>query len=134
MLKTLLSAIGLWILTSPLVTWAQEKTETTSSVFTTEGLKDAGVAAGFGNEPQKLAPLVGQLVNAVLAFSGIILVIMFVIGGVYYLTAMGDMERIKKAKGTITNAVIGLVIVVSAYAITTFIFTQLEPTAAVILE
>lgn len=111
-----IATVSLWLLAFPPIARAQS---------TLGGLQDAGNAAGFGREPQKLAPLIGQIVNAVLALSGLILVVLFVWGGILYLTAQGDVERVKKAKGALVNAVIGIVIVVSAFTIVSFFLPQL---------
>lgn len=43
--------------------------------------------------------------------------VMFVIGGFQYLTAGGDASRVSKGRERITNAVIGLVLVLAAYVI-----------------
>ena len=42
-----------------------------------------------------------------------------------YMTSGGDVERIKKAKRVMTNAIIGLVIILSSFAITEFILNKL---------
>ena len=41
------------------------------------------------------------------------------------MTARGEEEKVEKAKDTITRAIIGLIIVVGAYAIWSFIFSNL---------
>jgi hypothetical protein len=45
------------------------------------------------------------------------------------MTAGGNEEQVAKAKKNISNAVIGLVIILSAYAVTWFIFTYLPMSA-----
>jgi hypothetical protein len=42
------------------------------------------------------------------------------------MTAGGDDGKVKTAKALITNGVIGLVLILSALAISTFVFTTLE--------
>jgi hypothetical protein len=41
------------------------------------------------------------------------------------MTAMGETDKIKKAKGIIINGVIGLLIIFCAYALSAFIFSAL---------
>lgn len=48
--------------------------------------------------------------------AGLIFVVMLVVGGIQYLTSMGNEEAITKAKTLLVNAVIGIVIVGVAYA------------------
>ena len=50
-----------------------------------------------------------------------VLFCMFIVGAFNWMTAFGSAEKIKKAQGTITYAIIGLVIFVSAYLILNFI-------------
>ncbi|MEI7689538.1 MAG: hypothetical protein WCI79_01055 [Candidatus Saccharibacteria bacterium] len=52
---------------------------------------------------------------------GIVAVVMIIVSGFTLFTSGGDAEAVKKAKNTIMYAVIGLVVVIIAYAITKFI-------------
>lgn len=64
-----------------------------------------------------LASVFSNILQAVVAFSGVILFIMLVIGGFNFLFSSGDQKKLEKAKGTVTNAIIGLVVLVGAYLI-----------------
>ncbi len=68
---------------------------------------------------------VGVILNIVYSIIGIVAVVMVVIGGVSYATSQGDPGRLKKAKDTILYGIIGLVIVLMAFAITNFVLTAL---------
>lgn len=57
--------------------------------------------------------------------AGALAVIMLVIGGLNYTMSNGDSAKITKAKNTILYAVIGILVVIFAFAITTFINTRL---------
>jgi len=41
--------------------------------------------------------------------------------GFLYLTAAGDEEKVKKAKNLIVSAVIGMILILSSYAIASFV-------------
>ena len=56
---------------------------------------------------------------------GIVAVIMIVFGGFNYLTSQGDASKITKGKTTILYGVIGLIIALSAAAITYFIINNI---------
>tara|TARA_Y100000310_G_C20524828_1_gene735485 strand:+ start:298 stop:702 length:405 start_codon:yes stop_codon:yes gene_type:complete len=58
-----------------------------------------------------------NLITTVLAIAGVVFLIFLIIGGIQWMTAGGDQEAITKAKSRLTNAVIGIVIVFSAWAI-----------------
>ncbi len=64
-----------------------------------------------------LASVFSNILQAVVAISGILLFIMLVIGGFNFLFSSGDQKKLEKAKGTVTNAIIGLIVLVCAYLI-----------------
>jgi hypothetical protein len=67
---------------------------------------------------------VGDIIGLVLSFVGVIFLIIIIYSGIMWMTAMGNDQRIEKAKNMIINATIGLIIVFSAYAVTNFIGSQ----------
>lgn len=77
-----------------------------------------------------LEPLFKNVVLAVVSFSGIALFIMLLVGGFNFLFSGGDQKKLEKARSTITSAVIGLVVIVSAYLIvrTIGVFTGVNVT------
>ncbi len=66
---------------------------------------------------QSLETLFANFVRTIVAISGVALFIMFVVAGFTYLFAGGDQKKMEQARGTLTNAVIGLVVIVAAYLI-----------------
>jgi type IV secretory pathway VirB2 component (pilin) len=60
--------------------------------------------------------------------AGIVAVIAIVIGGIRYTTSNGDSNNVQSAKNTIQYAVIGLVIVIAAAAITEFVINNVAKT------
>ncbi|KKQ27555.1 MAG: hypothetical protein US42_C0008G0066 [Candidatus Magasanikbacteria bacterium GW2011_GWC2_37_14] len=86
----------------------------------TKNLSDTGKAAEI-SETGTLQDIVGTGIGAALTLVGLIFMILMVYGGYLWMVARGAEEMITKAKGIITAAIIGLVVVISAYAITVFI-------------
>ncbi len=72
-----------------------------------------------------LTAMIGTILSAVYGVVGIIAVIMIILGGINYATSQGDPGKIKKGKDTILYGIIGLVIVLLAFAITNFVLTNL---------
>jgi cbb3-type cytochrome oxidase subunit 3 len=64
---------------------------------------------------------IGKVLGAGLAFIGVIFFILMIYGGVIWMFARGNDQEVAKAKDLITSAIIGLVIVLAAYAITYYI-------------
>lgn len=92
------------------------------------------VTAGFPNkynfqDPFKGADvnkIVNNLVSAALSLVGALFFVMFLWGGVTWMTAGGDPKQVEAARKRMTNAVIGLIIVAMSYAIVTQIATSIS--------
>jgi hypothetical protein len=74
--------------------------------------------------------VISRLISAALSLVGAIFFVMFLWGGWLWMSAGGDAAKVKKATTTLTNAVIGLVIVAAAYGITSFVIDTLAKGAA----
>ncbi len=72
--------------------------------------------AGFSLDASKI---LNNLVGVFIAIGGLVFFFMLLFGGIRFMTAGGDPKNAESARKTITNAVIGLIIVVSAFLITT---------------
>jgi lysylphosphatidylglycerol synthetase-like protein (DUF2156 family) len=71
-----------------------------------------------------ISTITGAVVEAVLVLVGVIFLVLMIYAGYNWMTARGEEEKVEKAKDTITRAFIGLIIVVGAYAIWSFVFNQ----------
>jgi len=58
-----------------------------------------------------------NIFNSVLMIAGAVAVVFIVLGGIKYSTSQGEPGETKKAKETITYALVGLVIVILSFAI-----------------
>jgi uncharacterized membrane protein len=67
--------------------------------------------------PTNLKSAITSITNWLLGFVAIIAVLIIIYGGLLYLTAAGSDTQVEKAKKTIFNGIIGLIIVGLAYAI-----------------
>jgi len=68
---------------------------------------------------------IGQVVGLVLSFVGVVFLILMIYAGIKWMTAGGNENVISEAKSLLINAIIGIVIVFAAYAITSFLGTEL---------
>ncbi len=85
--------------------------------------KSAGQAGVQQDSPDVL---VGTLINTFLTTVGLIFLMLMIYAGYLWMTARGEESQVDKAKKIISNSVIGIVVVLSAYAITALITTRLE--------
>lgn len=101
-------------------------TNTSASSSVHSGLEETANAAGIPKQGASSIPTrIGTIISEALGFVGVIFLVLMIIGGLMWMTAAGNEQRVEKAKVLITNAVIGMIIVFSAYAITYFVTNTL---------
>lgn len=66
---------------------------------------------------QCLEPLFGNVVGGVTAIATVGLFVMLLVGGFNFLFSGGDQKKLEVARGTLTNAIVGLVVIAVAYLI-----------------
>lgn len=74
---------------------------------------------------QELKDTVKNVLSAIFGILGIIAAVVIIIAGVLYMISAGDPGKVATAKKAILYAVIGLIVALSAYAITNFILGAL---------
>jgi len=65
--------------------------------------------------------MMGKIINVALSVVGALFLALMLYGGFLWMTAAGDGGKVDKAKEIIRAAIIGIIIVVSAYVITYFV-------------
>ena len=76
-------------------------------------------------EGKGIGLIMASVIKAFLGLLGIIFIVLIITAGYKLMTAGGNEEKVKEAQEMIKKAVIGLIIIVAAYAITYFIFNAL---------
>ncbi|MCX6796023.1 MAG: hypothetical protein NTW06_00825 [Candidatus Falkowbacteria bacterium] len=84
-------------------------------------------AAGFG-EPKSITEIIGAVIGVFLSLLGIIFLILVLYAGFTWMTSLGNEYKVRKAKDTLIQATIGIIIIISAYAITYSVFNALQNT------
>jgi len=79
------------------------------------GIGDAGIGE-----------VVGKIVKAALTILGLVALVIFIIAGFQWMTSGGDKEKIQGAQKLMGAAVVGLVIIILAYAAATFVVGALS--------
>jgi hypothetical protein len=83
-----------------------------------------GAAYGTGARTD-LPGIVGSIIKTVLTLLGVGAALLIIYSGYVWMTARGKEERVTKAKDTLEAAIIGLIIIMAAYAITYFVVNAL---------
>jgi len=77
----------------------------------------------LGDEP--LEDTIGGIVNIALSFLGILTTLIILFGGFKWMTSYGSSDKVDEAKKLIKSGVIGLIIIVTAYALSRFVLYSL---------
>jgi uncharacterized membrane protein YjgN (DUF898 family) len=85
------------------------------------GKTEMGSAFGSSDNPTDIRIVVANIIRVFLSFLGIIFLVLIVWAGYRWMMAAGNEQTITEAKAQITNAVIGLIIVMFAYAIAFYV-------------
>jgi len=87
------------------------------------GIEQVGTEIALGGTDIRV--MLARIIRIFLGLLGIIMVGLILYGGFIWMTAGGDPKKVTQAKSFITNAVIGLIIILSSFAISQFILNSL---------
>ena len=92
-----------------------------------ESFNQLGAAAGEANLSATADPryIVANIIRVVLGLLGTIFVVLAFYAGFLWMTAGGEEDKISKAKKLLYDGVIGLAVILSAYAVSYFVFQSL---------
>lgn len=87
-----------------------------------------GWAGSTGLGTGDLTQTVAGIIQIIIGFLGVVAVVIVLIGGFKWMTAAGNEEKVSEAKKLLGAGVIGLVIILAAYAIASFIISSISQT------
>jgi len=114
-LATLVIVMTVSLMALPLITNAQ----------TAENLFDLNAAGNIGLGDAPLKDTVNAIIKVILGFLGLLAVIIILWGGFIWMTAMGDETKTETAKKLIIAGIVGIIIILAAYAIAAFVITNI---------
>lgn len=106
MMKTIITTL---VLMAGFVSKAQAKVDNPGGFFPEPGGGD-------------IKGLLYWIINQLLGLAGIVAILFLIIGGYQYIFSGASEESAEKGKKTLTNAVIGLIIVVLSYTIISVVY------------
>lgn len=68
--------------------------------------------------------IIGNVINAVLGIVGSLALLMFIYGGLVWMTSSGNSEKVQKGKNILVWATLGLVVIFASYALVNFVLTD----------
>lgn len=84
-----------------------------------EGIPSVALPNPLGT--MNLRAIIGNIINMLIGVAGSIALLMFVYGGMLWLTSAGNAEKIKKGQAIILWSVLGMVVMFSAYIIVRYV-------------
>lgn len=91
---------------------------------------DQDFADSTGLGQGELKSTVGSLINVGLSLLGVVAVVIILMGGFKWMTAGGNDEKVAEAKRLIIAGVIGIAIIMSAWAIAKFVISSVADATA----
>ena len=97
-----------------------------SADFGTNYLSEVGLGT------QDIRVTIVRLIKVALSILGVVVMVIIIAGGFRWMTAGGNDDSIAQAKKIISAGIVGLLIIIIAYALTNWVFTSiLEATSAI---
>jgi len=117
-IKGLISATMVATMALPMVAMAQGGV-TANELLPTE------IGTNIGTGTTDIRITIARIIRTAMSLLGIIAVLIILYGGFKWMTAAGSDEAVGDAKKIITAGIIGLVIILTAYAIASFVINSL---------
>ena len=122
MVLLLASTFMLGMIVVPQVAHAQQNRDN-NDIFGTAEIEDESDGIALGK--RSLQATAVRLINVALSLLGIIAVVIVLIGGFKWMTAGGNDDKIAEARKLIFAGIVGMAIILSAWAIARFVLANL---------
>ncbi|HTX87168.1 MAG TPA: pilin [Candidatus Nanoarchaeia archaeon] len=104
---------------------AQAQNDNPTDINNQQGFQGGEIPQAFGQTgiPADPRTIVANIIAAALGLLATIFIVLLIYAGFKYMTSLGNEEQTGSAKSQIVSAVIGLAIILAAWAITGFVFS-----------
>jgi hypothetical protein len=92
-----------------------------SSLFNSQTLLQESTAANYGNSPKDVKIIALRILKTILTFIAILMVALLIFAGFKYMTSGGNEAAMKEAMGQIKALVIGLLVILASWGVTTYV-------------
>ncbi|MFH1047915.1 MAG: hypothetical protein V1738_06455 [Patescibacteria group bacterium] len=91
-----------------------------------DGIKATADRAGLNTDSDtSLLTIIGSVISTLLGLLGVIFLVLIIYAGFLWMTAQGNTDQVDRAKNILKTAIVGIVIVLSSYAISVFVFDRI---------
>ncbi|PIR95104.1 hypothetical protein COT95_00495 [Candidatus Falkowbacteria bacterium CG10_big_fil_rev_8_21_14_0_10_37_6] len=123
--KFLLVIFSILFFAAPVFVMAQATTNNLGNAI--DRVDTVAGTEGAGLENKDINEVVSTVIVAIFALLGVIFLVLMIYAGFLWMTARGNDEQVSRAQKILQQSVIGLIIIVGAYAITYFVLSNLLP-------
>lgn len=120
-----LIALVMGVVLTPAVLAGNDPIVDPTDPFGTKPISGASGSEGIILGGRDLRDTIAQIINVALSLLGIVAVVIVLIGGFKWMTAGGSEDKIGEARSLIFAGIIGMAIILSAWAITKFVLNAL---------
>ena len=113
------------ISTAMLATMALPMVASAQGAVTANELLPGQIAVELGQQQQDLRITIAKIIRTAMSLLGIVAVLIILYGGFKWMTSGGSDDAVGDAKKIITAGIIGLIIILTAYAIAQFVINSL---------
>ena len=100
-----------------------------SAQYLTDTLRNVagpgGLETRLVENPTFLSGAIARIINYILGLLGVIFALLIIYGGWLWMTAGGNEDQVAKGRKYLTNSIIGIIIILSAYSITWFVLREI---------
>lgn len=96
-----------------------------STLLNNQTLLKESTANNYGNSPKDVKVIALKILQVLLTFIGLLVLGLLLMSGFQYMTSAGNDAKLKEAMGRIQAAVIGLIIILMSWGITTYMIKWL---------
>lgn len=133
---SLIAILFLVFLTLPTIAFQQNPPPPAAQGGQTSGpaSQDTSLTIPIGNPLGKLLDprdIIGRVIGAVLGIIGSIALLMFILGGLTWMTAAGNPDRVKTGRNMLVWATLGLVVIFTSYVLVQFVLNAVTSGAGV---
>jgi cbb3-type cytochrome oxidase subunit 3 len=118
----LFTLFALFLFSAPQISSAEGESSFKKSLDATANATGHKSSAGLSAD---LPTTIGKIISLVLSFIGVIFLILMIYAGYIWMLARGNEQQIEKARNIILSSIIGLIIVLCAYAVTFFFMSNI---------
>lgn len=121
--KALISKVMLFVAVISATIFAFYFAGVTNVLAQSDGLESVQASSGLADA--SLPEIIGYIIKGFLSVLGIVFLVLIIYAGYLWMTAGGDADQVEKAKKFMINAVVGLIIILASFAITSYIINAI---------